>query len=548
MRIRSIKKNQSGRVRPGHQWPGISLWVLLGCMLQASLCMALDSSSGEQEARQDSLKPVLRWAADASSGAPYVFPDPKDPTRIIGFEVELVDALSKELGVQMVFVPNQWDGLIPGLLGGLYDMVINGMVIRSGVHAGLSFSIPYYWSYEKLVVREDETRIHHLDDCVGKTVGLRKDLRGDAQLGMIEGIRLRYYENEFNAFEDLLNGRIDAVYFDSPEVDYFTRELEGLKVVGRPSGSLLYGVAMRAEDELLLSRMNEAILALQKNGLLKQILQRWGLLNDRMETLLGATELSEDMDADGSLGVPYLDEKGPTLSIQDRLLRYASLTPLLFKGAFMTLRIAVLSMLMAVLGGLFLAILRVYGSRSVSTLSVCLIEGIRGIPLLIQLYFIFYGLPSLGIRLSPFVAGVIALGMNYAAYEAENYRAGINAIPREQMEAARALGMSHLQSLRHVILPQAFRLVIPTITSDFISLIKDSSLVSVITIVELTQMYAQLASSYYDYLGIGLLVGIFYLILGLPFLWLSRKAEQRLSIRRRSPKKAKKETHWREIV
>jgi len=156
------------------------------------------------------------------------------------------------------------------------------------------------------------------------------------------------------------------------------------------------------------------------------------------------------------------------------------------------------------------------------------IEIVRGTPLLIQVLFIFYGLPALGIRLSPFVAGVLALGLNYAAYEAENYRAGLLSVPRGQMEAAIALNMTHAQALRLIIVPQAFRTVVPVMTNDFISLLKDSSLVSVITLTELSQTYVRLSSTYYDYIGTGLIIGAAYLLLGLPFVRLARYAERRL--------------------
>jgi polar amino acid transport system substrate-binding protein len=132
-------------------------------------------------------------------------------------------------------------------------------------------------------------------------------------------------------------------------------------------------------------------------------------------------------------------------------------------------------MVVAVVVGLALAIIRRYGPPFAATLTVGYIETIRGTPLLIQILFIFYGLPNIGIKLDPFVAGVLALGLNYAAYEAENYRAGLSAIPHGQTEAAVALNMTQAQALRYVIVPQAFRIVMPVMTNDFISLLKDSS-------------------------------------------------------------------------
>jgi polar amino acid transport system permease protein/polar amino acid transport system substrate-binding protein len=160
---------------------------------------------------------------------------------------------------------------------------------------------------------------------------------------------------------------------------------------------------------------------------------------------------------------------------------------------------------------------------------------IRGTPLLIQLLFIFYGLPNIGLRLSPFVASVLGLGLNYAASEAEVYRAGLLSVPAGQWHAAFALGLTQLKALRLVIVPQAIRLVLPPLTNDFIALLKDSSLVSALTMVELTGAYNRLATETFDYFGTGLLVAFLYLLLGLPFARLARSMEERLGKGRSNP-------------
>jgi polar amino acid transport system substrate-binding protein len=178
--------------------------------------------------------------------------------------------------------------------------------------------------------------------------------------------------------------------------------------------------------------------------------------------------------------------------------------------------------------GVMLALSRVYGPTPLRALAVTYIEVFRGTPLIVQLTMIYFGLPELGLTLSPFVAGVIALGLNYAAAEAENYRAGLESVPTGQMDAARTLGLSKFQTLRHVAVPQALRVALPPTTNDFIALLKDSSLVSVVTLTELTKTYTTLASSMRDHLGLGIVVALFYLMLSLPFARLSRMVEQRL--------------------
>jgi polar amino acid transport system substrate-binding protein len=125
---------------------------------------------------------------------------------------------------------------------------------------------------------------------------------------------------------------------------------------------------------------------------------------------------------------------------------------------------------------------------------------------------------------------VLGLGLNYAAYETENYRAGLLAVPKSQMEAARALGMTHPQGLRFVVIPQSFRLVLPPVTNDFISLLKDSSLVSMVTLVDLTGAYNRIATQTFDYFGTGLLIATIYLLIELPFVRLARWTEEGLAV------------------
>ena len=156
------------------------------------------------------------------------------------------------------------------------------------------------------------------------------------------------------------------------------------------------------------------------------------------------------------------------------------------------------------------------------------VELIRGTPLMLQLFVLFYVLPELGVTLSPWAAGIAGLAINYSAYEAEIYRAGLQAIPRGQMEAALALGMSRALALRRVIVPQAVRIVIPPVTNDFIALFKDTSVCSVITLIELTKQYSILANSTGGVVEFGLATAVLYMAMSLPLSWFSRWVERRL--------------------
>jgi len=490
----------------------LRLVILVACFLLATPIRAQTGQAG-----------VIRWGGDAEGGAPYQFQDPRDPTRLVGFEVDIVEALGRILGRPTQFVQNQWDGLIPGLQAGNYDIVVSGLEITPDRAEVVHFSRPYYVTYEQLTVRSDDSTIRSLDDCRGRRVGTLKGSIAHRMLDARGDLEVLSYDGQINPYEDLINGRLDAVLMDYIIALYNVAPATQLKMVGPPVGRIEYGIAVRREATMLVGDLNRALDRLVASGELRRILEDWKLW----------TPMAAEFFADHAPGGDradayqrYLESRIRKTSGWQKAKQYLSYLPLLGRGAVMTLELSVIAMALAVALGLMLALARLYAPGIGRALSAAYIESIRGTPLLIQLFLIFYGLPHVGIRFSPIIAAILGLGLNYSAYEAENYRAGIQSIPRTQMEAALALGMTRMQALRYVIVPQAMRLVIPPVTNDFIALLKDSSLVSVITMVELTKAYSQLASIHYDYLGIGLLAAAMYFLIGLPFVRLARLAER----------------------
>ncbi len=468
---------------------------------------------------------VLRWAADAEGGAPYVFRDPRNPSRMVGFEVDLMEEVAHRLGLKAEFVQNQWDSLIPGLQRGDYDVAVNGIEITEDRKREVLFSDPYFVTYEQITVRKENQDLQSLEDAKGRIAGTLKYSLAERILKAQGGIEVRGYDSQTTIYEDLSNGRLDFVLLDHPIAVYYGNPDPRLKSVGRPVGDMTYGIAVPLSNAALQQKINQALSSMKSEGKLREIYDRWGIWNSRMAEAFQdyspskkATELNE-----------YLAAMGRTQTWRQQAAQYWSYVPLLARGAVTTLQLSAVGMILAVALGLLLALVRLYVGGVPGFFAMVYTEAIRGTPLLIQLFFIFYGLPNIGIKLSPFVAAVIGLGMNYGAYEAEVYRAGFLSVPRSQMDAALSLGMNRWQALCHVILPQATRVALPPMTNDFISLLKDSSLVSVITMVELTKVYGQLASTYYDYLGIGILTAAMYFVIGLPFVRLSRALEKKFT-------------------
>ncbi len=470
----------------------------------------------------------FRWAADAESNAPYIFQDAKNPSIVKGFEYDIANAIARRMNMKAMHVQNQWDGLIPGLSRGDYVAVINGIEVTEDRKREVLFSIPYYYTFEQLVVRTSDYKINKLLDLRGKAVGALKNSLAERILKDLDYIELRSYEGEVNAFEDLTNGRIEAALVDYPIALYYTAIHPELKMVGEPFGEVIYSVAVHPKNAKLLERINLALSEMIESGEMREILEKWNLWNpvlaskwgDFSQKIYPKTEW-ENFVKNNTLGVGLIE----------RLERYIAVMPLFGQATLVTLSLSVISMLLAIFLGIILAILKIFAPKSISFIATSIIEIIRGTPLLIQLFIIFYALPGIGIKLSPMLAAIIGLGVNYAAYEAENYRAGLLAIAHGQMEAALALGMGRRQALRYIIIPQSIKIVIPPITNDFISLLKDSSLVSVITMVELTKVYNQVAATYFDYLGTGIIVAIIYLLIGLPFVRLAKYFEKRYGMK-----------------
>ena len=207
----------------------------------------------------------------------------------------------------------------------------------------------------------------------------------------------------------------------------------------------------------------------------------------------------------------------------------AEILPYLLRGAVTTIQLTVVSMALALVAGLALALMRLSRSRPLRFLSGAYIEIIRGTPLLVQLFIIYYGLPQYGIRLEAFAAGVIGLSMNYSAYLAEVYRAGILAIDKGQWEAGGSVGLSRAALLQYIVIPQAARIVLPPIGNYFISMLKDSALVSTISIVELMRAAQLRVAITFRAMDIYLVAALIYFLMSYPCSVLIQYFERRAS-------------------
>ncbi len=226
----------------------------------------------------------LRWGADPSGGAPYVYNDPNNPDQYIGYEKEMVDALAAAMGRKPEFVPSDWETLVSALERGSFDVIINGLEPTTDRAKQIDFSKPYYIFELQLTVRANETRINSLSDCQHHTVGTLGNTAA-SRLMEAQGIPWKGYADPVAAYQDLELKRIDAVLMDVPMEMFYARPNPKLKPAGRPFARGTYNIGLPKGDEKLKADINAGIDKIIRDGTLEQILRKWNLWNDAQEEL-----------------------------------------------------------------------------------------------------------------------------------------------------------------------------------------------------------------------------------------------------------------------
>lgn len=462
----------------------------------------------------------LRWAGDAEGGAPFVEADPNDPARVVGFDVEIAELIAGELGRAPRFLQVGFTSLDAAAARGDFDIGLSGIEDSPARRARLAVTIPYYEFREILTVREaDRDRFRTLADLRGRRVAtlgatLAYDLLVAAQAE--HAIVPVTYEDDVHPYSDLAIGRVDAVLLDYVLAKRGVRRNAGLVNQDADMGVGYYVGVLGPGQTALRDRINEILREAMRDGRLEAIFRRWDMWNEDQPRLYarilagGSTEL---VPAAGA-GVPDTWEAA---------LRYL---PALIRAALITLVLSCVAMMLAIALGILIASGRVYGSRPLQAALTAYVEVVRGTPLLLQLFVLYFGLAAV-VQLPAFIAALIGLGLNYAAYESEIYRSALQAVPQGQLDAARTLGFTDRQALALVRGPQAFRLALAPMTNDFVALLKDSSLVSVITVVELTKQTSIFAANIGSWVVPGALCAALYLVLSLPLARLARRIEKR---------------------
>lgn len=477
----------------------------------------------------------LRWGTDPTGGAPYIFQKDGSP-EYVGFEVEIAEYLAAKIGRQPVMVSGDWSNNPQQLEKSRdvekgMDIILNGYELRKDMCEKYAVTRPYYIYRLALLARKDN------QDLLGWTDLLPREGRKKKTVCVLgASVAEQYIKNTFPQGVDLSSNadvanvlklvndrRLDATVQDNPAATYFTEEYPDLQIAGELVNPGYYVIYYRKGDAALGKALDDAIASGVRDGTFERILRKYGLWNGDQERLHYWLEKAW----------PPFDVEAEKDKNAERINPWPRMMRELLRAALVTIKLSFASFPLAMLLGLLVALVRVYGPWWLAFPAGLYVEVIRGTPLLLQLFMVFYLLPTvvpgLGEVLTPFVAGVVGLAINYSAYEAENYRAGLQAIPRGQMEAALALGMTPSTAIRRVIVPQAVRIVIPPVTNDFIALFKDTSACSVILVTELTRKYNELFNFNRDYIvELAFITAGLYLLMSYPLALVARSLERRM--------------------
>jgi polar amino acid transport system substrate-binding protein len=467
--------------------------------------------------------PTLRWAGDAEGGAPYVEADPADPSRVVGFDVEVAALIAAGLGREPRFVEVAFASIDQSIGRGDADIGLSGLEDTPARRATYAVTVPYYQFREVLSVRSpDVDRFRSLASLRGRRVGtlsgtIAYEILLDAERR--HGVVAVSYDDDVHPYSDLVIGRLDAVLLDNVLAERRSRTHTGF--VTQPDAVAVshYVGVLAPGNEPLRDRINGILKSAMRDGRLESIFRTWKIWNDDQPRLFA--EVLSGASIPPVIG--YETESIATLPKWEATRRYL---PSLLRAATLTLMLSCGAMLLAVVIGVAIATGRIYGDRLTRVLLTGYVELIRGTPLLLQLFVLYYGLAA-AIRLPAFLAALVGLALNYAAYESEIYRGALLAVPVGQLEASRTLGFSEMQTLRLIRGPQAFRLALAPMTNDFVAMLKDSSLVSVLTVVELTKQTQVFATNLGSWVIPGAVCAALYLAMSLPLAALAKTLERR---------------------
>lgn len=469
----------------------LALFVtLLGSLLGPGLASAQPTPPGQNYS-----------IATDTTFAPFEFQD--ESGKLVGIDMDLLAAIAADQGFTYDVEQVGFDTALQGVTSGQFNGMIAGMSITDARKATFDFSDPYFDSGVQMAILDSNNDIEGYEDLRGKSVAVKNGTEGATFATSIAdqyGFTIRSFDDSATMFEEVKTGNSAAAFEDYPVLAYGIKQGNGFKTVTDKESGASYGFAVaKGTNAQLLDEFNTGLANLRANGQYDEIL----------DTYLSADASTSDNSIPGLI---------------------ASSWQLLLKGLWLTIVLTVISIAIALVLGAIFGLFRVSTNIVLRGIGTTYVDVFRGTPLLVQAFFIYFGVPAaLGFQMSAFTAGIITLSLNAGAYMAEIVRGGILAVDKGQMEASRSLGISYLKSMRRVVMPQAIRTMIPSYINQFVITLKDTSLLSVIGLAELTQTGRLIIARNFESFNMWLIIGVMYFIIIMALTKLSNRLEKRIN-------------------
>jgi len=411
---------------------------------------------------------------------------------LIGFDVEFANELCRRIKRRCEFRILQWDGIVSAVATGKIDTVIGSMGITEERARAVRFSIPYYESGAQIFLRDPASAP---DDLAGLKIGitLGTTYQPFAEDKFPNAIK-RYYKGDIEVLQDIKQGRLDGIMTDKL-VGFFMKREYGVDI--SPWKGLQFveqmGIPVAPDNLVLVEAINAAISDIRKSEMYLKLFDKY-----------------------------FGEGSRPTGSYT-----WGSMLALMGQALWSTVKISVSGLALGFLLALLLAGAMLALPRALAILVAFWVDFIRATPFLVQLFILYFGLPAVGIQLDAWTAGFIGIALHSSAYMAEVLKIAYASIPIGQHQAAKTLGLEPLESLRHVIAPQMLPLVTVPLLNTFVSMIKDSAIISVISVHELTMQTQQLISATFKPMELYLMAAALYFAVTFPLLLLGRRLEKR---------------------
>lgn len=437
--------------------------------------------------------------------APFSYHDASGA--LVGYDVDAARAVGEQLGRRVEFVEVPFDSIFAALEAGRFDLVANQVTITPERQALYDLSDPYTVGTGVVVTRADDDSVTSLADVAGKTAA-QSSTSNWSQVATEAGARVEAVEGFTQAITLLQQGRVDVIVNDSVAVAAYlaTTGDTSVKVAAPAQGEPAEQAFALRKDSELTAPVNAALAQVRADGTLSDISDTY-LRTDAT----GGTAQSPAASAPSTTEI-VLDTLGPMLR--------ATVTA--------TLPLTAISFVAGLVIALGVALARMSSNRALSGVARLYTSLIRGTPLLVQLFLIFYALPSLGITISPFPAAAVAFSLNVGGYAGEIIRAAVLSVPKGQWEAATTIGMGRTLALRRIILPQAARTAVPPLSNTLISLVKDTSLASTILVTELLRVAQVAAAPTFQFFALYGVAAAYYWVICLVLSFSQARLETRL--------------------